>query len=269
MAPPPPILKTLPKIFAHSDKTVRAEGVNLTHVLYQYMGPGIETWLNDLKPVQVKELKEAFESMEAEGKGKGTVKQERMTRAQAREAETQVVGGSDDAQGEGEAARTFSLTTDRCISDFPIAVEEFDPRAFAEEVDIVPKMPNNFYVNLKSSKWKERKEALDELKKLLELTPRIKDAPELGELSKSLAACVQKDVNINCVTVAASCLEELAKATMTALGRYRESLIPPMLERLKERKTAITDVIGNALDAVFHTVRQILISLKVSALTGL
>lgn len=220
------------------------------------MGPGIETWLNDLKPVQVKELKEAFESMEAEGKGKGTIKQERMTRAQAREVETQV-GGSDDVQE--EAARAFDLTAYRCTSDFPIAAEEFDPRTFAEEVDIVPKMPNDFYANFKSSKWKERKEALDELKKTLESTPRIKDAPELGELSKSLATCVQKDVNINCVTVAAKCLEELAKATMTALGRYRESLIPPMLERLKERKAAITDVIGSALDAVFHTVRRTLL----------
>lgn len=104
--PPPPVLKALPKIFAHSDKTVRAEGTNLTHVLYQFMGPGIEPWLNDLKPVQVKELKEAFESMESEGKGKGTVKPERMTRAQAREAETQVEA-SEGAQE--EAARAFLL----------------------------------------------------------------------------------------------------------------------------------------------------------------
>ncbi|KAF9451059.1 microtubule associated protein [Macrolepiota fuliginosa MF-IS2] len=236
IVPPPPVLKALPKIFAHSDKTVRAEGTNLTHVLYQYMGLGIESWLNDLKPVQVKELKEAFESMESEGKGKGTVKPERMTRAQAREAETQVEA-SDSVQE--EAARAF----------YP----EFDPRAFAEEVDIVPKMPGNFYGNFKSSKWKERKEALDELHTLLKSTPRIKEAPELGELAKSLATCIHKDVNINCVTTAANCLEELAKATMNALGRYRESVVPPLLERLKERKTNITDAIGNALDAVFQT----------------
>jgi cytoskeleton-associated protein 5 len=35
----------------------------------------------------VKELKEAFEAMEKEGKGKGSVKPERFTRAQARELE--------------------------------------------------------------------------------------------------------------------------------------------------------------------------------------
>lgn len=95
--PPPPILKALPKIFAHTDKTVRAEGVLLTHALYQYIGTGIEPWLADLKPVQVKELKEGFEGMEKEGKGKGTLKPERMTRAQTREAE---IRGADEEEGE-------------------------------------------------------------------------------------------------------------------------------------------------------------------------
>lgn len=106
--PPAPILKALPKIFAHSDKTVRAEGTSLTHVLYQYLGPGIEPWLTDLKPVQVKELKEAFEVLEKDGKGKGSLKPERMTRAQAREVEAAGdQGDGGDAPGEEEAGETL------------------------------------------------------------------------------------------------------------------------------------------------------------------
>lgn len=69
----------------------------MTHVLYQNLGPGIEPWLADLKPVQVKELKESFEAMEKEGKGKGSVKAERLTRAQAREVEAG--GGEEEAGG--------------------------------------------------------------------------------------------------------------------------------------------------------------------------
>ena len=57
-----------------------------------------------------------------------------------------------------------------------------DPRAFAELVDIVPKLSSTLQSDLKSSKWKERKEALDDLSTLLSSTPRIKDAPELTEL---------------------------------------------------------------------------------------
>jgi hypothetical protein len=98
------VLKALPKIFGHSDKTVRAEGNALALAIYQYLGPGIEPWLADLKPVQVKELKEAFEGLEKDGKGKGALKPERLTRAQAREAEAAgdavEEGGDAPAQGE-------------------------------------------------------------------------------------------------------------------------------------------------------------------------
>ncbi|KAI0709101.1 ARM repeat-containing protein [Earliella scabrosa] len=236
VTPPPPVLKALPKIFAHSDKTVRAEGTQLAHVLYQYIGPAIETFLNDLKPVQVKELKEAFEELEKEGKGRGSLKPERMTRQGAREAEAAAAAGGDADEGappEEEAPP--------------------DPRMFVEEVDIVPKLPTNLQASLKSSKWKDRKEALDELLTLINGSPRIKEASELGELARSLATCIQKDANINCVMTAANCLEGLAKGLMASFARYRESVVPPILERLKERKANVTDAIGTALDAVFAT----------------
>ncbi|KAF7363414.1 Microtubule associated protein [Mycena sanguinolenta] len=228
--PPPPILKALPKIFAHSDKTVRAEGTALTHVLYQYLGPGIEPWLAELKPVQVKELKEAFDEMETGGNGKGTVKPERLTRAHAREVEA--AGGADDgAQVEEE-------------EEAPL-----DPLAFVDPVDV--KLPPSLHSLLTSSKWKERKEVLDELLTLLTSTPRIKDGPEIGELSKALAGRIQSDANVNCVMTAAACLETLVKAMKGSFARYREIVVAPMLERLKERKANVTDSIGDALDAVF------------------
>ncbi|KAK2466947.1 hypothetical protein APHAL10511_001205 [Amanita phalloides] len=238
VSPPPPILKSLPKIFSHNDKTVRAEGAALSHVLYQYIGPGIEPWLAELKHVQIKELKEAFEAMEKEGKGKGSVKPERFTRAQAREIENVAQEGGIDAIANDEPADEVDL----------------DPRAFAEPVDIVPKLSSTLQANLKSSKWKERKEALDDLSALLSSNPRIKDAPELAELAKSLATRIASDANINCVMVAAKCLEDLARGMMNSFSKFREVVIPPMLERLKERKANVTDSIGAALDAVFSTV---------------
>ena len=129
-----------------------------------------------------------------------------------------------------------------------------DPRQFAEVVDIVPSLSSSLQTDLKSSKWKERKEALDNLLTLLANTPRIKDAPELAELAKSLAHCIAKDANINCVMVAAKCLEDLARGMMAPFSRYREAVVPLMLERLKERKVNVADSIGSALDAVFLTV---------------
>ena len=64
-------------------------------VLYQYIGAAIDPFLNDLKPVQVKELKDAFEKLEAEGHGRGTLKPERMTIQGAREAEAAAEAGND------------------------------------------------------------------------------------------------------------------------------------------------------------------------------
>ncbi|KAL4067594.1 microtubule associated protein [Scleroderma citrinum] len=238
VTPPAPVLKALPKIFAHADKNVRAEGTQLSHTLYQYIGPGIEPWLAELKPVQVKELQEAFEAMEKDGKGKGTLKAERFTKEQQRVLEANVAGGEGEAPAE-ELAEEIDLP---------------DPRTLVDPIDIVPKLPSNMQANLTSSKWKERKEALDEILILVNSTPRIQDASELADLAKSLAICVQKDANINCVITAANILEGLAKAVMTPFGRLREVIVPPMLERLKERKANVTDAIGAALDAVFSTI---------------
>ena len=139
-----------------------------------------------------------------------------------------------------------------CICD--AEPEELDPLQFVEAVDIVPKIPSNMQAGLSSSKWKERKEVLDDLLTLLNATPKIVAAPEFRDLSKSLATCIQKDANINCVMVAAQCLEGLAKGLGDPFGAYREAIIPPMLERLKERKATVTDTIGAALDAIFLTV---------------
>ena len=129
-----------------------------------------------------------------------------------------------------------------------------DPRSMAEEVDIIPKLPANLYKNLASSKWKERKEGLDDLLTLLKASIRIKDGPEIGELARALATRINGDANVMCVIVAANCLEALADGLMTAFSRHREAVVPPVLERLKERKANVTDAIGLALDAVFKTV---------------
>ena len=68
--------------------------------------------------------------------------------------------------------------------------------------------------------------------------------------------------------VAAQCLEGLAKGLMGSYGRYREIVVPPMLERLKERKASVTETISAALHAIFETVRETLYPLKSSFLNA-
>lgn len=108
---PGPIFKILPKMFGHSDKTVRAEvrlhrsqmlldirltvsqATNIVLALYSWIGPALLTSLGELKPVQVKELTEAFEGADKNGKGQGTGHQERYTKAQQRERDAAAAAG--------------------------------------------------------------------------------------------------------------------------------------------------------------------------------
>lgn len=58
---PKPILKIIPKLFGHADKNVRAEANALTVELYRWIGaPMMASLSTSLKPVQIKELEEAF-----------------------------------------------------------------------------------------------------------------------------------------------------------------------------------------------------------------
>ncbi|KAG8755464.1 Microtubule-associated protein, microtubule dynamics during spindle orientation, partial [Serendipita sp. 396] len=233
VCPPKSVFKALPKIFAHSDQTVRAEGSQLVQSLYSYVGDAIQPAIAELKPVQIKELTEACEALKAAGKGPGSFKPERITRAGQREREVQEAAG---------------------IEEVEAPPEEIDPLQFVSETDVVAKFPPDLYANLASSKWKDRKTALDDLAAVLTPMQKIKDSPpEFAELVKALAGRMP-DANIMCVMAAAACVEGLAKGLGSPFGRYREIIVTPMIDRLKERKQNVTDALGLALDAVFATV---------------
>jgi cytoskeleton-associated protein 5 len=269
-----PILKALPVIFAHTDKNVRLEGTQLTHELYRYLGPALEPHLAELKPVQVKELNEQFAELDAKGEGKGKGAQSRWTRKQQRERDVKEAEGAlegaredTDAGEQGEKKRispTLSTLSVAHRSENPEAENldqdegaadvDMDPYDLAEPVDVLAKLPPGFYDKLASSKWKERKEeALDPLFAVVNAI-RIKDGP-LDELVRALAGRMS-DANIACVTAAAQCIECLAKGLRSSFAKHKPTVVPPVLEKLKEKKQSVVDALAAALDAVFASVRR-------------
>ncbi|PWY94461.1 ARM repeat-containing protein [Aspergillus sclerotioniger CBS 115572] len=232
---PKPVLKVLPKAFGHADKNVRAEAQNLTVELYRWLKEAIKPlFWGDLKPVQQQDLEKLFESVSQEG----PPKQERFTRAQQdamAAASAAPEGGDDEFEGGEEYAE----------EEEEAGVDAFD---LAEPVDVMAKVPKDFNEQLSSSKWKERKEALDALHDVLNV-PRIKDGP-WDDVVRLLAKSM-KDANIAVVTVAANCVDLLAKGLRSAFLKYRSTIMSPMLERLKEKKQSVADALGQALDAVF------------------
>lgn len=234
---PKVVLKVLPKIYGHADKNVRAEGQNLTVELYRWLKEAMKPmfWA-ELKPVQQQDLEKLFEKV----KGEPGPKQERFTRAQ--QAQMAV---AQPAAAEGADEDTAVPQDEGDIDEEPVEVDAFD---LAEPVDAASKVPASFHDNIASSKWKDRKDALDELLTILN-TPRLKEG-HYDEVVRALAKSM-KDANIAVVTVAANCVEKLALGLRKGFGKYRSSIMTPMMERLKEKKQSVTDALGAAMDAVF------------------
>jgi cytoskeleton-associated protein 5 len=226
---PKPVLKVLPKVFGHADKNVRAEAQNLSVEFYRWLKEAMKPlFWNDLKPVQQQDLEKLFEKVKEEP----APKQERLLRSQQAAVETAAAaGGGDDLAGEDEE------------EDAAIDLEpDYDP------VDVFPAIPSNYQERLASSKWKDRKEALEDVQKALN-HPKIAEGP-FDELVRGFAKSM-KDANIAVVTTAANCVELLAKGLRRSFAKYRSTIMNPMMERLKEKKQTVSDAIGAALDAVF------------------
>lgn len=229
---PKPVLKSLPKAFGHADKNVRGEASNLAAELYRWLREAMKTlFWNELKPVQQQDLEKLFESIKQEP----APKQERLLRSQ-QAAITSSTSGQDEAP-EGEEEQD---------EEQPPEVEAFD---LAEPVDVLDKAPKDLHENLASSKWKDRKEALDAFYAVANVD-RIKDG-SFDEIIQGLAKCIAKDANIAVVTVAANCVDVLAKGLRKGFAKYRGRIMGPIMERLKEKKQTVADALGQALDSVF------------------
>jgi hypothetical protein len=227
---PKPTLKALPKIYGHADKNVRAEGQALTVELYRWLREAMKPlFWNDLKPVQQTDLEKLFEKV----KDEPPPKQERLLRSQQAAIEAAPPPG---AEADEDDAGAYEEEA------------EIDLEPEYAAINVLAKVPKDFYERLASSKWKDRKEALDELQTAIN-HPKLEDG-QYSDLCAAFAKCM-KDANIAVVTVAANCVEILAKGLRKSFSRYRGTVMGPMQERLKEKKQSVTDAIAAALDAVF------------------
>ncbi|KAI9726277.1 MAG: Microtubule-associated protein, microtubule dynamics during spindle orientation [Chrysothrix sp. TS-e1954] len=225
---PKPVLKTLPKVYGHADKNVRAEAQNLTVELYRWLRESMKPlFWNELKPVQQTDLDKLFEKV----KDEPSPKPERLLKSQ---------------QAKVEAAKAQAVPED-AEEDAEEEGAEADEEPMMMAVDVFPKIPKDLQERLSSSKWKDRKDGLDDLHTAIN-APAIEDGP-FHEIMAALAKCM-KDANIAVVTVAAQCIELLAKGLGKKFSKYRSTVLNPIMERLKERKQSVTDALAAALDAV-------------------
>lgn len=129
-------------------------------------------FLETLKPIQLKELHDAFNQLSKE-----KPEPERYLRSHIPKA----LPASTDATAEESQAES----TDGGAHSSSPTLEPADPFEFIEPVQIASKIPGNFDELVSSANWKERKEALDALLPILKVT-RIADG-KYGDLVSQLS----------------------------------------------------------------------------------
>lgn len=228
---PKPIIAVLPKLFGHADRNVRAAATSLAVALYKWLGDGLTTLLFEhLKPVQQRDLKAEFDKVQGQSPA-----QKRFTAAQQA---SRASASSEDVEMAENSPEP---------STAPSAA--FDPYSVMEPQDVLSKLPPDLETQLLSAKWKDRKDALDEVCAVLVKAPRIA-VVDYTHLVRLLARCM-KDANIQVVQLAANSIECLSRGLQKDFHRYQHMVVAPMLERSKEKKPSVAEALANALDLIF------------------
>ncbi|XP_039988219.1 cytoskeleton-associated protein 5 isoform X2 [Xiphias gladius] len=228
-----PVVKVLPKQFESREKAVRDEAKLLAVEIYRWIRDALRPSLQNINSVQLKELEEEWGKLPS-----SPPKQTRFLRSQqdlkAKFEQQQTQGG---AQSEGE--------------DVTETVAAVDPYELLEAVEILSKMPKDFYEKIEAKKWQERKEALEAVDALTR-NPKLENG-DYGDLVRALKKVVGKDANVMLVSMAAKCLAGLAAGLRKKFGTYAGQVVPTILEKFKEKKPQVVQALQEAIDAIFLT----------------
>ncbi|XP_066556633.1 cytoskeleton-associated protein 5 isoform X2 [Amia ocellicauda] len=227
-----PIIKVLPKLFESREKAVRDEAKMLAVEIYKWIRDALRPPLQNINSVQLKDLEEEWVKLPT-----SAPKQSRFLRSQQDlkvKFEKQQASGADDVDGAEEES-----------------VPQIDPYELLEAVEILGKLPKDFYEKIEAKKWQERKEALEALEILLK-NPKLENG-DFGDLVRALKKVIGKDSNVMLVALAAKCVTGLASGLRKKFGTYACYVVPTILEKFKEKKPQVVQALQEAIDAVFLT----------------
>ncbi|XP_035520994.1 cytoskeleton-associated protein 5 [Morone saxatilis] len=228
-----PVVKILPKQFESREKAVRDEAKLLAVEIYKWIRDALRPPLQNINSVQLKELEEEWVKLPS-----SPPKQTRFLRSQQdlkAKFEQQQAQGGEPSDGEDEVETVAAV----------------DPYELLEAVEILSKMPKDFYEKIEAKKWQERKEALEAVEALTK-NPKLENG-DYGDLARALKKVVGKDANVMLVSMAAKCLAGLATGLRKKFGTYAGQVVPTILEKFKEKKPQVVQALQEAIDAIFLT----------------
>ncbi|XP_008309452.1 cytoskeleton-associated protein 5 isoform X1 [Cynoglossus semilaevis] len=230
-----PVVKVLPKQFESREKAVRDEARLLAIEVYRWIRDALRPSLQNINSVQLKELEEEWVKLPS-----APPKQSRFLRSQ-QDLKAKFEQQSAEGGGGGEC-------DDDDMAEAETAV---DPYELLEPVEILSKLPKDFYDEIESKKWQERKQALEAIEALAK-NPKLENG-DYGDLVRALKKVVGFDANVMLVSMAAKCLAGLASGLRKKFGTYAGLVVPTILEKFKEKKPQVVQALQEAIDAVFLT----------------
>ncbi|KRY40528.1 Cytoskeleton-associated protein 5, partial [Trichinella spiralis] len=226
------ILKVALPLLEHRDKDVRENSKIFIVECFKWCGSAFKSQLESVKPILLHELEAEFAKF-----GSEVPLPTRYLRSQVQAA--------------------VSSDVVACESSEPVAAvvrEEVDAWEFLDPVNVVAKLPSNFFDQLKSSKWLERKEILDMLATLIKANPRLDPSAQYGDIVSELKNIINKDSNVNVVIAAGKCLAGLALGLRKKFAQFATMCIPVVLGKFKEKKATVVGAMVEAIDAIAKTV---------------
>ncbi|XP_017091916.2 protein mini spindles isoform X2 [Drosophila bipectinata] len=227
-----PLIKKLAPLMSDRDKAVRDEGKQLAVEIYRWIGAAMKQQISTLPQVTLKELEDEFDKL----KGERAEPSRYLKSQQEKQAKlAEVAAENEEAYNE---------------EDGDAGVEEVDPMDLMDPVDILSKLPKDFYDKLEEKKWTLRKESLEVLEKLLTDHPKLENG-EYGALVSALKKVITKDSNVVLVAMAGKCLALLAKGLAKRFSTYASACVPSLLEKFKEKKPNVVTALREAIDAIY------------------
>ncbi|KAG1338209.1 protein MOR1 [Cocos nucifera] len=231
VVPPKKILKMLPELFDHQDQNVRASSKGLTLELCRWIGkePVKSILFEKMRDTMKKELEAELANVTGIAKPTRKIRSE-----QDKGLEQEVVT---------EAASAGA--SEESVTDAPQEIDEYE---LVDPVDILmPLEKSGFWDGVKAAKWSERRDAVAELTKLAS-AKRI--APgDFTEICRTLKKLVT-DVNLAVSVEAIQAIGNLARGLRNHFAASSRFLLPVLLEKLKEKKPALTEALTQTLQAM-------------------
>uniref|UniRef100_A0A0X3NYS1 TOG domain-containing protein n=2 Tax=Schistocephalus solidus TaxID=70667 RepID=A0A0X3NYS1_SCHSO len=225
------ILKEIIRLLEDRDGTVRNESKELIIEMYRWAGPAIKPQLSGLKPVQITELEAEFAKLPT-----------------AKPVPTRYLI----SQKPKEDPRAAETTSGKAPQELEDNEPQLDAYALADAVNILSKIPNDYWEKIEDKKWQERKEALTLVE---QLTDVIKlDNGDYSALLNSLIKVISKDTNILLVGQSAKIVAQIANALRAGFKPYAVTTIKACFEKFKEKKPTVLVAIRAAADAAQRSV---------------